>query len=79
MGGCGSGLGTFRWETRSAVSRRVSCDIWSTIVVILGFVLAVVDSWRRWLGGVGFRRWWRKGVDERAMDGREDGRRALVQ
>lgn len=42
---------TLRLETRSAVSRRVSCDIWSTMLEIFGFVeaaaAAAVESHRR--------------------------------
>lgn len=65
-----------RFETKSAVSRRVSWDIWSTMVVIFGFVLegdAVVDSCRR------NRRWWRHVIEGMAWGGREVGRRARAQ
>lgn len=39
----GGVMHTLRLDTRSAVSSSVSCDIWSTIVVILGFEVAAAS------------------------------------
>lgn len=72
-----TGEGTFRFDTRSAVSRRVNWDIWSTMVAILGFVgAAEVDSCRR-EGGV-FRGYWHVVVCE-AKGRRGEVRRARAQ
>lgn len=71
---------TFKLDTRSAVSSRLNWLIWSTIVVILGFVgaaaAASVDSHRRLLG---VRAVGRYVVAMRREDGRTEPESCLQQ
>jgi hypothetical protein len=70
---------TFRLETRSAVSSNVNCEIWSTIVAILGFdaVAAAVEFHRRDEGLLDVLDGWKEPIDAQRTDCEE--RRERVQ